>query len=103
MSDTIGFRAAKTPKTEFVASLERGLRVLQTFSREHAQLTLSEVAVLTELSPATARRSLHTLEMLGYVGRAGRRFLRINDFESDDVVWMQRDKRAAAPASFRTQ
>jgi IclR family transcriptional regulator, pca regulon regulatory protein len=75
MSDIIGFRMAKTPKTEFVASLERGLRVLQTFSREHAQLTLSEVAVLTELSPATARRSLHTLEMLGYVGRAGRRFL----------------------------
>ena len=56
MSDIIGFRMAKTPKTEFVASLERGLRVLQTFSREHAQLTLSEVAVLTELSPATARR-----------------------------------------------
>jgi IclR family transcriptional regulator, pca regulon regulatory protein len=76
MSDIIGFRMAKNPpKTEFVASLERGLRVLGTFSREHAQLTLSEVAVLTELSPATARRSLHTLELLGYVGRTGRRFL----------------------------
>jgi IclR family transcriptional regulator, pca regulon regulatory protein len=60
---------------EFVASLERGLRVLQTFSRQHSQLTLSEVAVLTDLSPATARRSLHTLEVLGYVGRSGRRFL----------------------------
>ncbi len=60
---------------EFVTSLERGLRVLQTFSREHAQLTLSEVAALTELSAATARRSLHTLEILGYVGRDGRRFL----------------------------
>src|SRR6185295_17145934 len=70
MSDIIGFRMAKTPKTEFVASLERGLRVLQTFSREHAQLTLSEVAVLTELSPATARRSLHTLEMLVYIAHA---------------------------------
>lgn len=58
-----------------MTSLDRGLRVLQTFSREHAQLTLSEVAALTELSPATARRSLHTLEMLGYVGRSGRRFL----------------------------
>jgi len=60
---------------DFVASLERGLRVLQTFSREHAQLTLSEVAALTNLSPATVRRSLHTLETLGYVGRIGRRFL----------------------------
>ena len=58
-----------------MASLERGLRVLQTFSREHPQLTLSEVAAMTELTPATARRSLHTLEDLGYVGRTGRRFL----------------------------
>jgi IclR family pca regulon transcriptional regulator len=49
--------------------------VLQTFSRENPQLTLSEVAALTDLTPATARRSLHTLEMLGYVGRTGRRFL----------------------------
>ena len=37
---------------EFVASLERGLRVLQSFSRERSQLTLSEVAVLTERSSA---------------------------------------------------
>jgi len=53
---------AKSGVVEYVASLERGLRVLQTFSREHSQLTLSEVAALTKLSPATARRSLHTLE-----------------------------------------
>ena len=66
---------AKTSQGEFVASLERGLRVLQTFSREHPQLTLSEVAALTTLTPATARRSLQTLEALGYVGRTGRRFL----------------------------
>src|SRR5687768_7404700 len=62
-------------RPDYVTSLDRGLRVLQTFSREHAQLTLSEVAALTELSPATARRSLLTLEGLGYVGRTGRRFL----------------------------
>ena len=66
---------AKNPQGEFVASLERGLRVLQTFSREHPQMTLSEVAALTTLTPATARRSLQTLEALGYVGRSGRRFL----------------------------
>lgn len=66
---------AKESKAEYVASLERGLRVLQTFSREYPQLTLSEVAALTDLSPATARRSLHTLERMGYVGRNGRRFL----------------------------
>jgi IclR family pca regulon transcriptional regulator len=84
MRSTAGYNPAafRMPKSEnrpsraeHVASLERGLRVLQTFSREHAQLTLSEVAALTKLSPATARRSLHTLEALGYVGRSGRRFL----------------------------
>jgi IclR family transcriptional regulator, pca regulon regulatory protein len=66
---------AKTRSPEFVASLERGLKVLQTFSRAHPQLTLSEVAALTALTPATARRSLHTLEKLGYLGRSGRRFM----------------------------
>jgi IclR family transcriptional regulator, pca regulon regulatory protein len=66
---------AKNTQGEFVASLERGLRVLQTFSRERSQMTLSEVAAATQLSPATARRSLQTLESLGYVGRSGRRFL----------------------------
>src|SRR3954454_21188322 len=65
----------KSESSEFVASLERGLRVLQSFSREHSQMTLSEVAGMTKLSAATARRSLHTLESLGYVGRTGRRFL----------------------------
>jgi IclR family pca regulon transcriptional regulator len=54
----------------FVTSLDRGLRVLQTFSREHAQLTLSEVAALTNLSPATARRSLQTLESSTATSRA---------------------------------
>jgi IclR family transcriptional regulator, pca regulon regulatory protein len=66
---------AKNGPQEFVASLERGLRVLQSFSREHAQMTLSEVAAETGLSAATVRRSLHTLESLGYIGRNGRRFL----------------------------
>lgn len=65
----------KTRNPEFVTSLQRGLLVLQTFSRENPQLTLSEVAALTSLTPATARRSLHTLEQLGYLGRNGRRFL----------------------------
>ena len=66
---------AKIPRMEFVTSLERGVRVLQTFSKEHPQLTLSEVAALTGLTAATARRSLQTWEALGFVGRSGRRFL----------------------------
>jgi len=66
---------SKNSPSEFTASLERGLRVLQVFSREHPQLTLTEVATLIGSTAATARRSLHTLEALGYIGRNGRRFL----------------------------
>jgi IclR family pca regulon transcriptional regulator len=65
----------RSPGLEHVASLERGLRVLQTFSRTNPQMTLSQVAALASLTPATARRSLHTLERLGYVARSGRKFL----------------------------
>jgi IclR family pca regulon transcriptional regulator len=62
------------PRSEHVASLEKGLRVLQAFTRTRPQMTLSEVAALTRLTPATARRSLHTLERLGYLRRASRKF-----------------------------
>jgi IclR family pca regulon transcriptional regulator len=48
-------------------SLERGLTVIAAFSREHPRMTLSEVARLTGLTPATARRILLTLEELGFV------------------------------------
>jgi IclR family pca regulon transcriptional regulator len=55
-------------------SLERGLTVVAAFSREHPRMTLSEVARMTDLSPATARRILLTLEELGFVRCEGRRF-----------------------------
>ena len=59
---------------DFVASLEKGLDVLGCFSRQHAKLTLSEVARLTATSPASARRSLSTLRTLGYLDSDGKRF-----------------------------
>ena len=55
-------------------SLERGLAVLQVFSSEHPRLTLSEVARLTGITRATARRILLTLQHLGYVRVDGRLF-----------------------------
>lgn len=55
-------------------SLERGLAVIAAFSREHPRMTLSEVARLTGLTPATARRILLTLEELGFVRCEDRRF-----------------------------
>jgi IclR family transcriptional regulator, pca regulon regulatory protein len=61
--------------TEYLSTLDRGLSVLRAFGREHPQMTLSEVANLTELSPAAARRCLNTLVKLGYVAKHQRQFL----------------------------
>jgi IclR family pca regulon transcriptional regulator len=60
--------------TEYVQSLERGLAVMQVFSREHPRLTLADVARLSGLTRATARRVLLTLEHLGYARSNGRGF-----------------------------
>lgn len=59
---------------DFVASLEKGLKVLLCFDRKHAKLSLSEVARLTGYTPAAARRFLMTLEALDYLHSDGKRF-----------------------------
>jgi IclR family pca regulon transcriptional regulator len=59
---------------EFVQSLARGLAVITAFDADSPELSLSEVAVRTGLSRATARRFLFTLAELGYVRSDGRRF-----------------------------
>lgn len=59
---------------DFVQSLERGLSVINSFSREHPSQTLSEVAERTGLTRATSRRILLTLTELGYVDQKGRSF-----------------------------
>ncbi|MCO8271461.1 helix-turn-helix domain-containing protein [Actinoplanes sp. TRM 88003] len=57
-----------------VQSLERGLAVIRAFDAEHAELTLSEVARICDLTRAAARRFLLTLADLGYVRTDGRLF-----------------------------
>ncbi|GAB4511814.1 MAG: IclR family transcriptional regulator [Roseibium sp.] len=59
---------------EFVEGLAKGLAILECFDAEHAEMTLSEVARRVSLSPAAARRSLITLQTLGYVGQTNKRF-----------------------------
>lgn len=67
---------AKPPKdSEYLSTLERGLRVLRAFDATHPEMQLSEVAQITGLSPAVARRCLNTLVQLGYVAQFGRKFL----------------------------
>jgi IclR family pca regulon transcriptional regulator len=67
-------RAAFTDSPDYIQSLDRGLRVLRAFNRERPRCTLSEIAALIGLSRAVARRSLLTLQHLGYVAAQGRHF-----------------------------
>ena len=64
---------AVAPARTFVQSFSRGLAVIRALSSTQP-LTLSEVARASELSRASARRFLLTLEQLGYVHQAGGRF-----------------------------
>lgn len=58
-----------------MGGLAKGLAVIRAFTRDHAALTLSEIARGVQMPAATARRCLLTLEELGYVTRSGRSFL----------------------------
>jgi len=60
--------AGSAPRaTDFVESLDRGLRLLQAFGERAAPATLSEIAAASGLPRATARRILFTLQHGGYV------------------------------------
>jgi IclR family pca regulon transcriptional regulator len=65
---------AKMPRGEFVKSLERGLAVIQAFGADRSKLSLTEVAKLTDMTRAAARRYLLSLRAMGYVGSDGKLF-----------------------------
>jgi len=72
-------RTAEEEKTrrespDFIESLDRGLRVLELFGAGHRPMTLSDVARAANLSRATARRILFTLERGGFVAGDGKLF-----------------------------
>jgi len=52
----------------FMTSLARGLIVIQAFTQQHPQMTISQLAVKTGLSRAAVRRCLYTLTKLGFAG-----------------------------------
>src|SRR5215510_4923371 len=70
----MALRPSFTSSPDYLQSLDRGLQVLRAFNRERPRCTLSEVAAQTSLSRAVARRSLLTLQHLGYVAAQGRSF-----------------------------
>jgi IclR family pca regulon transcriptional regulator len=58
----------------FMTSLARGLTVIRAFSEQTSSLTIADVAKITGLPRAAARRCLLTLTQLGYAGTDGRVF-----------------------------
>jgi IclR family pca regulon transcriptional regulator len=66
---------ARSHGRQFVQSLERGLAVIRALSLPGPGRTLSEVARDADLTRASARRFLLTLEELGYVRSDDRRFV----------------------------
>lgn len=68
-SGTSPAKDATDPSKSLVNSLSKGLRVLEAFTAERSEMTLSEVAKAAAIDPGTAFRMLNTLAMLGYVAR----------------------------------
>lgn len=52
----------------FMMSLARGLTVVQAFTAQHQQMTISQIALRVGLSRAAVRRCLYTLTKLGFAG-----------------------------------
>jgi IclR family pca regulon transcriptional regulator len=52
----------------FMTSLARGLLVIQSFTPQSPQMTISQLSVKTGLSRAAVRRCLYTLSKLGFAG-----------------------------------
>jgi len=57
-----------TGDPNFMTSLARGLLVLQAFSQQKQDLSISQLSKKTGLSRASVRRCLHTLSKLGFAG-----------------------------------
>jgi IclR family pca regulon transcriptional regulator len=60
--------------TDFIESLDRGLRVLEVFGGSQQPMTLSDLAKAAGLPRATARRILFTLARAGFVATDGKLF-----------------------------
>jgi len=60
---------APAPDPLFNQSLEKGLAVLRAFDAAHRTMTLAELAEQTGMTKGSAQRTVHTLQVLGYVGK----------------------------------
>ena len=65
---------AFTGDPDFMASLARGLAVVQAFQERKRHLTIAQISHRTEIPRAAVRRCLYTLIKLGYATTDGRTY-----------------------------
>lgn len=61
----------------FMASLARGLEVLQAFQPQYSEMSVSDIAQITGIPRAAVRRCLYTLKALGFVHCPDGRYYRL--------------------------
>ena len=61
-------------ETDFIGGFAKGLKVIEAFGEAHPRLTITDVARITGLDRATARRCLLTLHQLDYADYDGKFF-----------------------------
>lgn len=65
---------AEVADKDFLVTFARGLEVIKSFGADSTTMTLTELAKKNDLSRASARRFLLTLQKLGYVSNSDKQF-----------------------------
>jgi IclR family transcriptional regulator, pca regulon regulatory protein len=66
--------ATEIDRRDLIEGLGKGLRVIEAFDEDHAQLTASQVAERAEITRTAARRYLLSLVHFGYAATDGKQF-----------------------------
>ena len=71
---TTAAAAPAIDRRDLIEGLGKGLRVIEAFDEDHAQLTASQVAERTQITRTAARRYLLSLVHFGYAATDGKQF-----------------------------
>jgi IclR family transcriptional regulator, pca regulon regulatory protein len=69
-----GAAATALDKRDWIAGLEKGLSIIETFDDAHPRLTAAQAGARADMTRTAARRYLLTLAHLGYVATDGKLF-----------------------------
>jgi IclR family pca regulon transcriptional regulator len=84
---------------DFVLSLARGLRVIESFEGHPGGMSIADISRSTALSRAAVRRLLITLELLGYIESTGRKYRLHNRVLQLGLSYLSANSAAPAPRS----